>query len=62
MKANETIRETAKKHGVKHCEIAEKFGVKANTFSRWMCQEFTPEKRKMALKYIYEIAKEKREG
>lgn len=62
MKVNETIRAAAKKHNVRLWEIAERFGVSDATFSRWMRQEFAPQRRKLALKYIYEIAKEKREG
>lgn len=58
-KANQDIREYAKKNGVFHWQIGDKFGVNDVSFSRWMRHEFSPEKKAQALRYIDEIVREK---
>ena len=57
MKTNATIRESAKKKGVKHWQIAMYLGVSEPTFVRWLRVPFSPEKEKSVLLAIDEIAK-----
>lgn len=59
MRANNEIRETAKKANVKHWEIAARLGVSEQTFVRWMRSPLANEKEKAILDAINELAKEK---
>lgn len=54
--ANERIKETAKKKGVRLWEVADRFGMVDSVFSRKLRKELSPEQRKQALQYIDEIA------
>lgn len=58
MKANQTIREKAKGLGVKHWQIAERLGISEPTIMRWLRVPLSPEREKMIVKAIEEIAKE----
>lgn len=58
-RANDEIREYAKKSGVYLWEVANKYGVTDSNFSRRLRFEFSPEEQKKALQYIDEIAKER---
>lgn len=58
--ANLELKEYAAKKGVKHWQIAEKFGVVDSTFCRWMRHELTKEKASMFRKYVDEIAEGQR--
>ncbi len=53
---NERIKQYAKQKEVCMWELAERFGVADNTFSRRLRVEFTPEETEQALRYIDEIA------
>lgn len=58
-RANDEIREYAKKRNVFLWELAKKYGVTDSNFSRRLRFEFSPEEQKKALQYIDEIAKER---
>jgi hypothetical protein len=58
-RANDEIREYAKKSGVYLWEVAAKYGITDTHFSRRLRFEFSPEEQKKALQYIDEIAKER---
>lgn len=60
-KANQAIRKYAKENGVFLYEIATKFNISESQFLRWIRTEFSPENKERTLKYIDEIAYEKRE-
>ena len=60
--ANERLRETAQKKGINLWQLADKFGVADTTFARWMRHEFDKDRKDQALRYIDEIAAEKRGG
>ncbi len=57
MKANQTIRETAKKKGIKHWRIAMYLGVSEQTFMRWLRIPLTSEREKAILEAIDDLAK-----
>ena len=59
---NMRLRTAAKNKNVNLWEVAERFGVNDATFSRWLRQEFTPEKMREALKIIDDIASAKNRG
>lgn len=58
MKANQKIRDLAKKHNVKHWQIAERLGISEPTIMRWLRVPLPPEKERTILAAIEEIAKE----
>ena len=58
MKANLIVRETAKKKGVKHWQIANYLGVSEQTFMRWMRFPLSAEKEEMILNAINEIVED----
>lgn len=58
MKANRTIREVAKKKGVKLWQIAAHLGISEPTITRWMRSALSPEREKRILTAIEEIAGE----
>lgn len=60
VRANEQIRKAANEKGVNLWEIAERFGVNDTTFSRWMRKDFLPDRRDQALKFVDEIAAERK--
>lgn len=57
MKANQTVRDEARKRGVKHWQIAQKLGISEPTIMRWLRTPLTPEREKMVLSAINEVAK-----
>lgn len=59
MKANNDVREAAKKANVKHWEIAARLGVSEQTFVRWMRSPLASEKEDAILNAINELAREK---
>lgn len=54
------IRDTAKKKGVKHWQIAEYLGISEPTIMRWLRTPLSAEKEKAVMEAIEEIAKEGR--
>lgn len=58
MKANQSIREQARKMGVKHWQIAEHLGISEPTIMRWLRVPLSSEKEQMIMDAIREIAKE----
>lgn len=58
MKANCKVRETAKKNGVKHWQIASRLGVSEQTLMRWLRVPLSLEKEAAIMATIDEIAKE----
>lgn len=58
MKANQAIREVAKKNGVKHWQIAMYLGVSEQTFLRWLRVPLCAEKEKAVMAAIETLAKE----
>ena len=58
MKANQEIRDLAKKHNVKHWQIAERLGISEPTIMRWLRVSLSPEREQAILVAIEEIAKE----
>lgn len=56
MKANQTVREEAKKKGVRLWQIAEHLGISEPTMTRWMRTALSPEKENMILSAIDKIA------
>ena len=56
---NADLRDYAKSKGVKLYEVAQKFGVVDNTFSRWLRKEFEPEKQAQFRNFVDEIARER---
>lgn len=61
MKANNTIREAAKRKGVKHWQIAEHLGISEPTIMRWLRVPLSPEKEKAVMEAIEALAKEGRQ-
>lgn len=53
---NESVRETAKKNGVKHWQIADHIGVSEQTFMRWLRKPLPKEKENQILSAINELA------
>ena len=60
MKANQTIREAAKRKGVKHWQIAAHLGISEPTIMRWLRVPLSPEREKAVMEAIKELAKEGR--
>lgn len=58
MKANQKVRDAAKKHNVKHWQIAAHLGISEPTIVRWLRVPLSPEKEQTLLAVIEEIAKE----
>lgn len=58
MKANQTIRDVAKKNGVKHWQIAEYLGISEPTIMRWLRTPLSTEREKAVMEAIEAIAKE----
>lgn len=58
MKSNQTIRESAKKNGVKHWEIAQHLGISEPTIMRWLRVPLSPEREMAIMNAIEAIAKE----
>lgn len=58
MKANQTIRNAAKMHGVKHWKIAEYLGISEPTIMRWLRTPLSAEKEKAVMEAIEALAKE----
>lgn len=58
MKANQTIREAAKRKGVKLWQIAAHLGISEPTITRWLRSALSPEKENEILRAIDEIAEE----
>lgn len=58
MKANQTIRKTAKVKGVKHWQIADYLGISEPTIMRWLRVPLSPEKEKTIMEAIEALAKE----
>lgn len=57
MKANQTIRDKARKCGVRHWQIAQKLGISEPTIMRWLRTPLTPERERMILNAIEKLAK-----
>lgn len=55
---NETIRQAARKNGVKLWQVAERWGCNDGNFSRKLRRQFSPEDERRALEIITEIARE----
>lgn len=60
MKANQTIREAAKRKGVKHWQIAKYLGISEPTIMRWLRVSLSPEREKVVMEAIEALAKEGR--
>lgn len=60
MKANQAVRETAKRNGVKHWQIAERLGISEPTIMRWLRVPLSPDREKAIMEAIEAIAKEGR--
>lgn len=61
MKANPTVREAAKRNGVKHWQIAQRLGISEPTIMRWLRVPLSAEREKMIMEAIEAIAKEESE-
>ncbi len=59
MKANQIIREKAKKQAVKHWQIAAVLGISEQTIMRWLRYPLSKERERLILRAIETIAKEK---
>ena len=57
MKANQKIRETARRNGVKHWQIAHYLGISEPTIMRWLRIPLSAEKEKAITVAIEAIAK-----
>lgn len=60
MKANQTIRDAAKRKGVKHWQIANYLGISEPTIMRWLRIPLSPEREKAIIEAVEVIAKEGR--
>ena len=58
MKANQTIRDAAKRNGVRHWQIAEYLCISEPTMVRWLRVSLSPERKKAIMEAIEAIAKE----
>ena len=56
MKTNQTIREAAKRKGVKLWQIAAHLGISEPTMTRWLRSTLSPERENAIMKAINEIA------
>lgn len=56
MKANQTIRDAAKRKGVKHWKIAEYLGISEPTIMRWLRVPLPPEREKTVMEAIEAIS------
>lgn len=53
---NIEVRQAIEKKRLKHYEVAERLGVDACTFSRWLnCKEMNPERKKEVMRAIKSI-------
>ena len=59
--SNSIIKQYAKQRGVYLWELAQRFGITDTHFSRKLRKEFSLEDRALAMRYIDEIAQEKKE-
>ena len=59
MKENIKIRNSAKRHGFAHWEIAERLGVSEQTFCRMMRRELPAEKQGDILRVIDQMSEER---
>lgn len=58
MVANQTVRDAAKRNGVKHWQIAEHLGISEPTIVRWLRLPLSPEKEQAILEAIEALSKE----
>lgn len=58
LKANQMIRDTAKKKGVKQWQIAEYLGISEPTITRWLRVSLSPEREKAIMDAIEAVGKE----
>lgn len=58
MEQNKTVREAAKKNGVKHWQIANRLGISEQTIMRWLRTPLSPEREKAIFDAIEAISKE----
>ncbi len=58
MVANQTVRDAAKRNGVKHWQIAEHLGISEPTIVRWLRLPLSPEKEQAILEAIKALSKE----
>lgn len=58
MKANQEVREAARKMGVKHWQIAEHLGISEPTIMRWLRVPLSKEREQAIMTAIEELAKE----
>lgn len=57
-KRNMDVREAIQASGFNHWLVAERIGVNDTTFSRWLRQELSPEKKQKILQAIEELKQE----
>ena len=60
MKANQNIREAARRKGVKHWQIAAYLGISEPTIMRWLRVPLSPEREKIVMEAIEALEKEER--
>lgn len=60
MKANQKVRDAAKKNGVKHWQIAQYLGISEPTIMRWLRTPLSPEKEIAVMRAIEAIRREER--
>ena len=58
MQANQTIRDTAKAHGVRLWQVAEVYGCNDGNFSRKLRRELPAEEQQRIISIIEELSKE----
>ena len=57
MQANQTIRDTAKAHGVKLWQVAEAYGINDSNFSRKLRKELPEAEQQRIIGIIHRLAK-----
>lgn len=57
MKANQTVRDKAKRNGIKHWQIANYLGISEQTILRWLRTPLSPERESMILAAIDELTR-----
>lgn len=62
MKENIEIRNSAKRHGLTHWQIAERLGISEQTFCRMMRRELPAEKQSDILRVLDQMAEERKGG
>lgn len=60
--SNISIREMAKKNGIKHWQIAEYLGISEQTIMRWLRKPLSEDKEQRITKAINDLAKLKQKG